>query len=313
MLIFICHKTAESMIPSINRTEVAFVSAKPSSIIVRICALYTDIFLMLSGVLVAYSITNRLIMKQKISVMREYITRYIRIMPNIIVTMLLTGFIMPSIVPQTTQKALIIDKPAELCRLYGWRNLFMIQNWFKFEEMCNLHSHHIGTDFELFLLAPFLLILLWKSPKKGFLVISILALASTFLRFYVTYTKNLTYFVPFSVKLSTLIATANHLYTLPTHRFTVYAIGLLIGFIMRKERNFKVNNLSLLLGNSLCGITVLTIHGVCIRMIGMDVKYDKLMHASFAAFAPILACFPVVWVILLSHNGFTSKNIFLGE
>lgn len=295
------------MIPSINRTEVAFVSAKPSSIIVRICALYTDVFLMLSGVLVAYSITNRLMMKQKVSVMREYITRYIRIIPNIIVTMLLTSFIMPLIVPQTTQKALIIDKPAELCRSYGWRNLFMIQNWFKFEEMCNLHSHHIGTDFELFLLAPFLLITLWKFPRKGFYVIATLGLVSTFLRFFVTYTRHLTYFVPFSVKLSTLIATANHLYTLPTHRFTVYGIGLLIGFIMRKERNFKVNNLSLLLGNCLSGLSALIIHGACIRMTGMDVEYDKILHASFAAFAPILACIPVAWIIFLSHNGHTSK------
>jgi hypothetical protein len=214
---------------------------------------------------------------------------------------------MPLIVPQTTQKALIIDKPSELCREFGWRNLFMIQNWFKFEEMCNLHSHHIGTDFELFLLAPFLLIMLWTFPKKGFYVIISLALISTILRFYVTYTEHLTYFVPFSVKLSTLIATANHLYTLPTHRFTVYGIGLLIGFIMRKEGNFKVNNLSLLLGNSLSGISALIIYSACIRMIGMNVEYDKVMHASFAAFAPILACIPVAWIIFLSHNGHTSK------
>lgn len=296
------------MLPSTNRTEVALVAAENSSIIVRICALYTDIFLMLSGVLVAYSITNRLMMKRKVNVMREYITRYIRIIPNIIVTMLLTGFIMPLIVPPTTQKALIIDKPAELCRNYGWRNLFMIQNWFKFEEMCNLHSHHIGTDFELFLLAPFLLILLWRYPKKGFYVISTLGFLSTILRFWITYTNHLTYFVPFSVELSTLIATANHLYTLPTHRFTVYGIGLLIGFIMRKEQNFKVNNLTLLLGNCFSGLALIIIHSACIKMIGMNVEYDKLLHALFAAFAPILACIPVAWIIFLSHNGHNSKN-----
>lgn len=308
VLIFICHKTVDSLIPSLNRTEVALNSLEASSIIVRICALYTDIFLMLSGVLVAYSITNQLMMKQKISIVREYLTRYVRIIPNVIITMLLTVFILPIISRKTALQTLLIDKPAELCARNGWRNIFMIHNWFKFEEMCNLHTHHIGTDFELFLIAPFLLILLWKTPRRGYAIIFTLLFIATALRFYVTYTKELTYFVPFSTRLSTLIETANYLYSLPTHRFTVYGIGLLLGFNLRKYRAIKVNNLSFFLGQVISVLAIFAIISACKKMLGFDVPYDKFTHATFAALAPVLACIPIAWIIFLSHVGIKSES-----
>lgn len=308
VLIFICHKTVDSLIPSLNRTEVARKSSEASSIIVRICAIYTDVFLMLSGILVAYSITNRLIKKHKISIIREYLGRYVRIIPNIIVTMLLTIYILPIISQQTALKVLLIDKPAELCAQNGWRNIFMIHNWFKFEEMCNLHTHHVGTDFELFLVAPFLLILLWKTPKRGYAIILTMLIITTALRFYVTYTKKLTYFVPFSTSLSTLIKTANHLYTLPTHRFTVYGVGLLLGFNLRKFRSVKVSKLSFCIGQYASVLAILAIVGACNKMLGFDVQYDKLTHSIFAAFAPILSCIPVAWIIFRSHVGIKSES-----
>lgn len=300
----------DSLIPSLNRTQVALKSSESSSIIVRICAIYTDIFLMLSAVLVAYTITNRFMQNQRINILREYFMRYIRIIPNVIAIMLLTAFIFPHISNQTALKALLIDKAGDLCIQNGWRNIFMIHNWFKFEEMCNLHSHHIGTDFELFLFAPFLLILLWKSPKRGYTLIFTLGMLATVLRFYETYTKELTYFVPFSSKLSTLIKTANYLYTLPTHRFTVYGIGLILGFNLRKFKNLKVNNTLFFIGQCISGFAIFMIIAACKKMNGIDVKYDKTIHAMFAAFAPILATIPVAWIIFLSHVGIKSKIFY---
>lgn len=142
IFIFFCHKSVETLIPSINRTEMALVSAGAGSIFIRMCALYTDVFLMLSGMLVAYSLAKKLKRGQKINAVQEIVERYIRVMPNIIVCMLTTAYVIPLFVNQSPQKALVIEKPAQLCKTYGWRNLLMIHNWFKFEDMCNLHSHH---------------------------------------------------------------------------------------------------------------------------------------------------------------------------
>ena len=262
---------------------------------------------MLSGVLVAYSITNRLMRLQRVNVVREYISRYLRIIPNIIVVMLTTAYILPLISYRTTHRMSVVDKPAELCINYGWRNLFMIQNWFKFEEMCNLHTHHIGTDFELFLFSPFLLMLMHKSPKKGISIVVILAIISTILRFYANYCHNLYYFVPFSADLSTLIDTANYLYTLPTHRFTVYGMGLLLGFILRKLKYVKLKQYQIMIGNLISAISTTIIYKACVRMTGLDVEYDRGLHALYAAFAPILVCVPVSWLIFASQNGYRSE------
>ncbi|KAL7027103.1 hypothetical protein ACKWTF_005310 [Chironomus riparius] len=309
ILIFLCHKTVDSLVPIVNRTKIALKSSESSSIIVRICALYTDVFLMLSGVLVAYSITNRLMRQQRVNVVREYISRYLRIVPNIIVVMLTTAYILPIISYRTTHRMSVVDKPAELCINYGWRNLLMIQNWFKFEEMCNLHTHHIGTDFELFLFSPLLLILMHKSPRKGISFVVFLTIISTFLRFYANYSHNLYYFVPFSANLSTLIDTANYLYTLPTHRFTVYGIGLLLGFILRKLKYVKLKKYQIMLGNVISAISTTIIYKACVRMTGLDVEYDRGLHALYAAFAPILVCVPVSWLIFASQNGYRNMLI----
>lgn len=307
ILIFLSHKTVENLVPAVNRTKAALKSSESSSIIVRVCALYTDVFLMLSGLLVAYSITNRLMKQQRINIVREYISRYLRIIPNIIVLMLTTAYILPILSYRTTHRTTVIEKSAELCANYGWRNLLMIHNWFKFEEMCNLHTHHIGTDFELFIVSPFLLMIVHKYGRKGIGFVAILGVISTFLRYYSNYSHRLYYFVPFSANLSTLIATANNLYSLPTHRFTVYGMGILLGYTLRRLNNFKLKKYQILCGNLTSVISSMIIYAACLQMTGLDVEYDRSLHALYAAFAPVLVCIPACWIIFASQNGYRSE------
>ena len=310
ILIFLSHKSVESLIPKVNRTQMALDSARGSSIAIRMCALYTDVFLMLSGMLVAYSMTKNLVKGRKINKLQEYIGRYIRVIPNIIATMLITTYVIPLFAQQSPQRALIIEKPAELCKIFGWRNLLMIHNWFKFDEMCNLHTHHVGSDFELFLLAPFLLTVLWKWPKRGICLVFALATASTAARFYVTYTKELMYFVPFGAKLSKLLATANHLYTLPTHRFTVYGIGLILGFALRKYNTIKLSKSQFVVGQILNGISLMILLTCGLEMTGLNVPYNVMLHSLYAAFAPIVYCLHVAWIIYSSQQGHSSEFIY---
>lgn len=307
MLIFICHKSVESLTPKVNRTEMAMESSRPGSILVRMCALYTDVFLMLSGVLVAYSLTKRLKKSIKINIAQEIIGRYIRIMPSIIVIMLLTVYVSPILIGQNPQRALVIETPAQLCQNFGWRNLLMIHNWYEFGEMCLLHTHHVGSDFELFLIAPILLTIMWRWPKKGFYFILTLALASTYARFYVTKTRELMYFVPFGAKLSNLLATANHLYTLPTHRFTVYGIGLILGFVLRKYDSFRLSKAQFVFGQIINGASIVAVIACGTAMTGIDVKYNVTLHSLYAAFAPIVYCLHVGWIILSTHQGHKSE------
>lgn len=284
LLIFFCHKSVESLIPSLNRSEMALKSAGIGSIVIRMCALYTDVFLMLSGLLVAYSMTKQLKKGQKINVVYEIIGRYIRVMPNIIVTMLTTVYVIPLFAHQTPQRPLVIEKPAELCEMHGWKNLLMIHNWFPLEKMCNLHTHHVGSDFELFLFAPLLITVMWKSPRRGAAIIVTLGILSTIARMYVTYSNDLMYFVPFGADLSKLLATANLLYTRPLYRFTVYGIGLLLGYILRRFHATKPSKAQFIIGEIINGLLIATVIVSGITMTGIDVQYDVRLHSLYGMF-----------------------------
>lgn len=62
------------------------------------------------------------------------------------------------------------------------------------------HTHHIGTDFELFLLAPFIVIMLHKYPKSTSIVMFALGVVSTIGRFYVSYVRDMTVYVLFGIE-----------------------------------------------------------------------------------------------------------------
>ncbi|KAJ8965181.1 hypothetical protein NQ314_004324 [Rhamnusium bicolor] len=65
------------------------------------------------------------------------------------------------------------------------------------EKKCLTHTHHIGIDTQLFFASPFLILMLWSWPKRGALILLLLASISTIMRFYVTYTMRLSNYVHF--------------------------------------------------------------------------------------------------------------------
>jgi len=66
--------------------------------------------------------------------------------------------------------------------------------------MTQSYQSHIGIDMELFCTAPFLVLLLWKWPKRGAQVLMGLAVLSTIARYYVTYTQHLSNYVFFGTR-----------------------------------------------------------------------------------------------------------------
>lgn len=197
ILLIISHKCMEiDFNPISNKREMNLLAATQLSTIVRSSYLYTDAFIMISGMLVAYSFIGRLQRGQKINIPKEIAGRYIRIFPPVAALMLFGTFILPFI-GSGPQWNMLITYQSELCKTTWWRNVLMIHNWFGFENVCMTHTHHVGTDFELFLVAPFLIIFLYKYPKHGILTISGLAAIATIARFYTVFVKELSVFVLF--------------------------------------------------------------------------------------------------------------------
>ena len=133
-LIFLlfCHKSMDlNFRPITNKTEMNFLFLTPVSIAFRCCYLYTDVFLMLSGLLASYSLFGKLQRGQKINVFKEIIGRYLRFMPLIAVLILFSIFILPLLGSGPLWNRSITYQ-SELCKITYWRSLLMIHNWFGF-------------------------------------------------------------------------------------------------------------------------------------------------------------------------------------
>jgi Acyltransferase family len=200
IMLIVSHKCMElDFNPIPNRTQMSLTSKSPMTVVVRASYLYTDSFILLSGMLVAYSFIGRFQRGQKINVIKEIAARYFRVVPPMAALILFGTFILPLLGSGPLWNMLITDQ-SDLCKKNWWRNFLMIHNWFGFENICMTHTHHIGTDFGLFLSAPFFVMFLYKYPRKASMVIFVLALASTVARFYVTYARDMTVYVLFGLE-----------------------------------------------------------------------------------------------------------------
>lgn len=167
---------------------------------------------MISGTLTAYSLVKKLQRNGEINVLEEYIARLFRVLPNLLAVVLFCTFLLPYLGSGPLWK-LIIQQECDDCEKYWWRNILFIQNYFGFKNMvdifldskfynhyfllfqCLVFTHHVTTDTQLFFVSPFLIQILWKFPKKGSTTLIIIAGVTTLMRYYVTYSMNLSYFL----------------------------------------------------------------------------------------------------------------------
>lgn len=185
--------------PMDNRVEMNIFFKSLISVPLRAGYLHTDVFLMLSGLLVSYTILGKLQRGHSINVLKETVGRYCRSMPPAAALILFTSFILPQL-KSGPQWNTLIGYQSELCKSYWWRNFLMIQNWFGVEKMCIMNTHHITTDFELFIIAVLLVIFLHKAIKYAVIILSCLAASSAIANFSVTYVKRINYYFYFGTE-----------------------------------------------------------------------------------------------------------------
>lgn len=194
-MIFISHKSFFAYFyPMANRTQIIEETFKGSTVFIRAGYLYTELFLMLSGLLASVSLIRQLRKNGKINIFKEYLDRYLRIIPSIATVIVFSSHIMRRIGSGPLYK-ILTEREAELCNLYWWRNSLFINVWFGVRPMCEFHTQHVTIDFELFLLAPILLTVIYKWPQRGLKLLLLLAAASTIAKFFIAYQKNLSEFV----------------------------------------------------------------------------------------------------------------------
>ncbi|GLV41432.1 drop dead [Carabus blaptoides fortunei] len=304
IMLIMAHKSMALFFnPYINRTEMAEFLGRPWSVLGRAASLYTDPFIMFSGMLTTYSFLGRLNRNQDVNVFKEYVSRLMRLVPTLGALILFCTFILPWL-GSGPQWPLVIDHHAEICKETWWRNLLFIHNYYGFKNMCLTHTHHVGIDTQLFAFSPLMIFLIWRWPRRGISILITLATVSTLMRYYVTYSMRLSNYVHFGTSIKQLFETADNMYILPAHRLTVYIMGIFLAYLLRNAKKLEFSQAQVRAGDALALLSFCVAFFGPAFMSSIGYKYNPTDAAWYAAFAPIAWCFSFAWIIYTAHFGY---------
>lgn len=302
--LLVAHKSVALLYqPYVNRTAAVAVLGQPWSIIGRVAILYTDCFILLSGVLAARALLRRLDRTKAVPIVRRLVDRYVRLTPLLLALVALCTLVLPGL-GRGPMWGLVVEPHAALCRQHWWRNVLYIHNYYGFEDMCLTHTHQLGIDMQLFAVAPLLVYPLWRWPRAGAAMLALLAAWSTALRHRVVLDNKLATIVYFGMPVSQMFKTASMSYILPTHRLTVYIMGLGLGYALhRVPESYQFSRAWAAVGWLVAApLGLLPVFGPW-EAATPGYQYDAHEAAQYAAFAPILWSGFVCWGVLACARG----------
>ncbi|XP_011558480.3 nose resistant to fluoxetine protein 6 [Plutella xylostella] len=290
----------------VNKLTMSEVFGMRWAVIGRSAILYTDSFLYLSGFLNAHNLLSELDRKGTIDIKSRLISRWFRLFPLFLSLMLFCTYILPD-VNSGPQWNLVVEEHSRVCEKNMWKSFLFIHNYFGFEDMCLTHTHQIGMDMQLYVATLPLMLLLWRSRTVGWSVMFAIAAVSTVLRYMAIYWHDISMVVYYGVSVSKLLDAARLCYILPTHRATIYLIGVLMAYLLKtKKISIKLSSAQRTLLWSFClvvaGSTIISPYEMGVP----GYQFQHLPAAIFAALSPIL------WGLFMSVAHWAICNDYAG-
>ncbi|CAG9811485.1 unnamed protein product [Chironomus riparius] len=198
-----------------------------------------DAFFVMSGALVTKSVIKQLD-TGKLNIWKLYIQRYFRITPTVAIVVMFTIAISKffyRMVPYTFENNL-----GTSCEIHWWEALLHTQVYSNPRDICVIHSWYLSADFQLFLVAPFLIILAYKFPFKKLTIGCFVVLLSAFIvyRGYLIINTNIT--VADVTVFRDLYGETEAAFYYPTHvRGLPFLVGMLLGYLLMDKKFTIVN------------------------------------------------------------------------
>ncbi|CAG9811915.1 unnamed protein product [Chironomus riparius] len=300
VLLITAHKAMEhGFNPVAHKTQMIEFLLQPINLIFRISYLHTDVFLMFSGFLVTQTFMAKIKRGQKINIFKEIIGRYFRLIPSIAILIIFVTFILPNL-GSGPLWPILIEYQSDLCKKTWLSSIFMVQNLIGIENICMMHTHHVATDFQLFLIAPVVAVCLCKYHEKTVKLIVLLSAVSTFGRFLIVYFGGISVFMTAGMRISDIFKIADLMYILPPYRFTVYSMGILLAYYINKHKGHKIAYKTISTGWIWAISSLIT----TVAISAANDKQTLMRAALFASICSITYCGFFGWIIYSSELGF---------
>jgi peptidoglycan/LPS O-acetylase OafA/YrhL len=89
------------------------------------------------------------------------------------------------------------------------------------------------------------------------------------------------------------------MYIIPPYRFTVYAMGIMLGYYLRKYKNIRLTRKQIQTGWFITSFNFIATTIMCV----ISVTYDPISASFFAAIAPVTWCLIFCWIIFAAQAG----------
>ncbi|KAJ6641361.1 Nose resistant to fluoxetine protein 6 [Pseudolycoriella hygida] len=204
--------------------------------------LYVDVFFVLSAILLSYNFlinedTRKTIVSnnfmENVKLFVKFCThRYIRLTPVLILTMILSEVLVTYL---EKYSPFWIDQSHDLyCRDTWWMNMLYIQNLFTLSGMCSSWTWYLACDMQFYIVCLFILFVYAKNSHRSKSLYVAVTVASLAVSYYLNYINQI------SFQTDVLEETIDILYISPYTRFNPYLGGLLIGYVLYKIRDTKI-------------------------------------------------------------------------
>ncbi|XP_077994444.1 nose resistant to fluoxetine protein 6-like [Glandiceps talaboti] len=207
-----------------------------------------DTFFFLSGLLVTYLTLRELMEGRKINWFLFYFHRFWRLTPVYMFVLFFTTYLVPYF--GNGPYAQIMNENENPCIKYWWTNLLYINNivpWIATTEIfCFPVSWYLANDMQFYIISPIAIVLLYKKPRLGYLVLSALMIICLGSRLGISIHRDLTSSITAQGQLEgqsmTYFVYSVYYYPKPWTRISTYLVGMIVGYLLIKTKcKVKIN------------------------------------------------------------------------
>ncbi|XP_076275541.1 nose resistant to fluoxetine protein 6-like isoform X2 [Rhynchophorus ferrugineus] len=261
--------------------------------------LLVDSFLLISGFLTCYLMLIELQKRHgQLNIWFIYLARYIRLTPAYLTVI---GFYMtwfPKIGSGPLWRQ-TVEVETERCLKSWWTNLLYINNYVNTDYLCIFQAWYLAVDYQLFIIAPLIILSIWKWKIWGKALFTILILTLMLLPSYFTIKNNLdpTLLVfPSEIEDISTNVYFNSTYIKTHIRAISYFCGILLGYVIHR---LQINGNKISTNIRILGWIITTILGTA-SMFSIIVFYQKNYEFDKIESSIYTGCHRIAWNLFIS-------------
>lgn len=261
-----------------------------------------ETFLLLSGLLIAYTMFKDMEKHGKFRILYFYIYRFFRIAPLYYLFIFLAIKVFPKLGSGPVYNWRMLSY--NTCQQYWWTNILYINNFIPVLS-CLGHTWYMAIDMQFFIISPIFVILLYRKRSIGMIVIAVVMIGSMVVVGVITMINkhNANLFAD-----PDFVSNIKYLYCKPHFRINAYLIGIILGYILHKKYSIASlpipvefqNLVYVLMWVSSGLLCLLVVYGT--YSIWHDQPFSEITNVSYQMFSRTAWCTGVALVIFICNR-----------